>query len=245
MLRIAICDDNELLCQELVEMIEDYVDKNRINAQIESFNDGADLNEFLKAGNPLDLIFLDIEMTKMNGIQLSKEIRMEMKNHQVNIVYITATDGYDRKLFEFQPLYFISKPIRVEKVFHAINLMIEQSTMKHEVFQFEYNGWRNGVALSEILYFKREKRIIRIITGKQEFKFYGKLDEVIKELPAERFIQIHRSYVINMDRVITSTHEAVTMADQMKILVSKNRRKAFRVSKHQRRKERAYATGSI
>lgn len=239
MLRVAICDDEVALCSELEEMIRKYEMINRISFQVYTFSDGSELYEYMKKGNQIDLVFLDIEMGGMDGIQVSEKIRIEMNNYQTMIIYISAKDRYDRKLFDFQPLHFLAKPINKNKVFSDLDLVVKLVKKTNMIFSYKYQGMDNGIPSSEILYFEGDKRLIWIVTENQRYKFYGKITSVLKELPTENFIQIHRSYIVNFQYVIKYSKENVMMANQKYLPISKNRRDAIYEKQLEMIKERS------
>ncbi|WMJ86365.1 LytR/AlgR family response regulator transcription factor [Anaerocolumna sp. MB42-C2] len=125
MFRIAICDDETIICSEIEQIILDYRKMCLEEIEMEVFTSGEELCHFMKNGEEFDLIFLDIELKNMNGVQVGKIIREGMKNETVQIVYISGKDNYYLELFEVRPMHFIHKPIEREKIIKDIEKAME------------------------------------------------------------------------------------------------------------------------
>ena len=98
---IAVCDDMKEITAQLVQIAEQQSMK-QIQT-VKGFYSGGQLMEYM-AKNNVDLLFLDIELGDMTGIDISRKIRKEDHNDTMQIVYMTGKEGYERELFDFQPL---------------------------------------------------------------------------------------------------------------------------------------------
>lgn len=228
MLRVAICDDDQVICSELETLILEYQKRIQTKFDIEVFGSGAELYSFLSKGNMVDLIFLDIEMDDMDGIELGEKIRVEMNDHRTSIIYVSGKDGYDRKLFDYQPLHFLSKPIDRKKVFTDLELAMKLFQKNHQVYSFKTGHDTNRVLMQDILYFESKGRKVRIVTMDQEYDFYGTIDSVLQELPKRSFIQIHRSYIVNYYHVKVFSYDRVIMENNKCLSIGQKRRQAVR-----------------
>ena len=110
MLRFAVCDDEEYICNKLEEYIYKYCESKIIKAEVDIFNTGESFINFLNNNNDYHIIFLDIELKNCNGIDVSEHIRNSLNNETVQIVYVSGKSGYDRQLFSYRPFHFIDKP---------------------------------------------------------------------------------------------------------------------------------------
>ncbi|MBD5080588.1 MAG: response regulator [Ruminococcaceae bacterium] len=133
MLRIAVCDDIRETVAEINDYILEYQNKSGQKIAVNNFYNAEDLWEFLKTDH-CDLIFLDIELDKMNGVELGNRIRKELKDHNIKIVVISATEGYYKQLFDIQPLNFLPKPIDKTKLFEAIDLAVRLTDEQNHIF---------------------------------------------------------------------------------------------------------------
>ena len=109
MFNIAVCDDMKEITAQLVQIAEQQSMK-QIQT-VKGFYSGGQLMEYM-AKNNVDLLFLDIELGDMTGIDISRKIRKEDHNDTMQIVYMTGKEGYERELFDFQPLNFLANVLQ-------------------------------------------------------------------------------------------------------------------------------------
>jgi len=98
MFRIAICDDETVICAGIEQVLLDYGKTCLEDIEVEVFTSGEELCHFMQKEEEFDLIFLDIELKQMNGVEVGKMIRDEMKNEIVQIVYISGKDRLPQKI---------------------------------------------------------------------------------------------------------------------------------------------------
>ncbi len=110
-----------------------------MKSDIEVFYSGESFLADIMQGNQFDLIYLDIEMDQINGIEVGRQIRKEMKDYTTEIVYVSGKDEYDRQLFEVQPLHFIPKPIASNIVIDDLKLALERSKKLHRSYLINFN----------------------------------------------------------------------------------------------------------
>lgn len=227
MIRIAVCDDIHEVVTQVNGYLLEYQQLKNQRLDITSFFNAEDLWEHLKA-NHCDLIILDIELVKMNGVELGHLIRTELDDHAVSIIYISAMDTYDRQLFDVQPLNFLPKPINKEKLFEAVNLAIRLLDDKNHIFVFKDKDGSHRIKIKEILYFESFAHDLQIVTTNGNYAFRAGLTDIMSELSDHGFIQVHRSYIVNYDQIKTIKYEELIMANGDAIPVSRNKRKDTR-----------------
>jgi len=164
MLNVAICDDNKYICSIIEEIFNDYKNKSKIEIRVEVFYSGEKLIEHLKNEDKFDLIFLDIELGNITGIEVASHIRNEFDDHMSKIVFITSKNGYEQKLFEVQPLNFIKKPIDSRKLKKCIQLAIKLLKIENKSFRYKKGNNIIKVDVKDILYFESKGKKIKIIT---------------------------------------------------------------------------------
>lgn len=197
MLNIAICDDNLTTTSELENLLLSLGNKIHVTLNISVFFDGKSLCDSVKQGEIYDLIYLDIEMNTLNGIQTAHIIRNS--NHYSLIIYVSAYETYYKQLFEVEAFRFLSKPIDpklFEKYFFAAYKKLH---LKNEYYIFTFNQKSYRIPFSDITYFESNRRNIIIHTQCDVYRHIGKLDIVDSFLHDNnvKFLRIHQSYLIN------------------------------------------------
>lgn len=238
MFKIAVCDDEQAICSLIEKISLQYQKESCTKLEIEVFYSGEELYKHIQERGRFDLIFLDIEMKLVNGIEVGRKIREEMDDYSTKIVFVSGTDSYYRDLFEVQPLNFISKPIQPNKIRENIRLAMKLSNQLDGVFKYKKRQESYKIDVRDILYFESMNREIRMVTTQGEERFYGKLEEIITQVAKYQFIQIHKSYVVNYNQIIQFRYEAVILPDGESLPISQSKRKEVRHLQMQYEKER-------
>lgn len=128
--RIAICDDEINICTGLEEMLQKIMQEFNVQFEIEPWFSGERLCQDLDAGNRYELIFLDIQMLTLNGIDVGKLIRNDLNDFKTQIVYISYHKDYAIHLFKTQPLDFLVKPLAYDAVKDVIRTFLKLEEKK-------------------------------------------------------------------------------------------------------------------
>lgn len=226
MFKIGICDDNRDLCDQLDQIVWNYGRENKIPMDIEVFYSGEDLCDYIQTEGSFQLIFLDIELDNMSGIHVGDLIRNKLIDHDTEIVYISGKSEYAMELFNKHPLDFLIKPLGAELVIEKLKLALDKWGRDKSFFHFKIGAKIYRIKCHEIAFFESNGRKIKLVTAQQTFEFYGKLVEVVDKLP-QQFLQIHKSYIINFDKVAEYNRDFVTMKDGTKLKTSKTYRSGY------------------
>lgn len=227
---IGICDDEIKTCNELEKYIEAYLKSNYLIASIEVFYSGETLCKYLNAENPrFNLVFLDIELPQINGIQVGNYIRDLLKDEVVEIIYISSKTNYAMELFANRPLDFIVKPLQYDKIAKTLDVANKRGRIRKKLFEYQCNQIVKRVPLHEIMYFKSDnKKINMILYDGTTAIFTSKLKDIQKKISNVIFLQIHKSYLINCDFVLEYTYEWVKMSNGDILNISKVNRNQVR-----------------
>ncbi len=231
-MRIAICDDDISFTSKLEDIISREIAKNGKKTEIDVFFDGETLVKSIENGQRYSMIFLDIEMKKMNGITAARRIRQ--LDRYTLIIYISSYDDYLKELFEVEPFRFVSKPIQLEQLQRYCAEAIKKIEGMNNLFVYSYNKEEYSVPIKEIVYFESNKRLIDIHMNDGTVRsFYGKLNNVEKEIQKmnKHFIRIHQSFLVNYSYVKRMTFSEVVLEynnEEYVLRISEDRRSTVR-----------------
>lgn len=125
MYKIGICDDGKNICSSLEKMILHYAEKKEILVEIKIWYTGEGICDYLKEKQQIDILFLDIELYEMTGIQAADFIRNHLEDRVMQIIYISGKSSYAKELFKTQPMDFLVKPITQQDIDGTLNLAIK------------------------------------------------------------------------------------------------------------------------
>lgn len=228
-LRIAICDDEKIITDRLHSQIQHIIKSWSVSAFIQDFNNGDDLLYEIDNSGVFEIIFMDIEIGKQNGIKLAKILRD--KNLYFLLIFISQYDTYYRTAFEVQPFWFLDKPFTDDKLELVLKKAIDNLNNVCDTFDFSYNKIFYRVPVDNIMYFESNKRtiIIKCDDGKQ-YICYDKLDNIEKRIESSyrRFIRIHRSFYVNQKYIKKYNYEQIELFNGTILCISALRREKVR-----------------
>jgi len=224
--RIGICDDERNTCMELEKMIREYAKQNMLDLETLIWHTGEELCEIIGELR-LDLLFLDIELVTTSGIEVGRYIRNKMENHEIAIAYISSKSSYAMELFKIRPIDFLIKPVRYEDVAEIIAESLKFYRRNKKIFEYHSKGVYGKVQYRDIICFSSDNKKVNIMTVSSVIVFNGRLRDILPQLP-ENFIQIHQSYIINLDHMVSCTYDCVTMSGEVVFNISQPYRKEVR-----------------
>ena len=225
--KIAVCDDESVICRTIYDMIKDISKLIDIRFETDCFSSGEELCDEMKS-NPYDLIFLDIELSRMNGIAVGKYIRENLNNETVQIAYISSKQQYAMELFESRPINFLIKPITSEKILTIIEKLLKLHAVDTQIFKFKVRQEYIKLPMSEIIYFSSSGRTVTLVSLDKSYTFYGTLEDIYSEIKNRHFLYIHKSFIVNYRYVRQYEYEQVTLLDGTVLPISQPRRKLIR-----------------
>lgn len=227
-MKVAICDDDIMMTSIIEEMLVEIEKKEKIKIDIDVFFDGKNLITAFEQGIEYQIIYLDIEMKDLDGIQTARYIRKIDVN--TLIIYMSGYEEYLKELFEVEPFRFLSKPIEKEKFEKYFKDAYRRLQLDKEILMIHFKNDFFRVSIGKIIYFESNKRYIYVIMENRKYMFYGKLNDVEKQMEKSGnvFLRIHQSYLVNYKFVERINSTNVRMYNGKELPVSEDRQKALK-----------------
>lgn len=227
-INIAVCDDNQELCSQLENLLIGILNELEIKFEIDLFYSGESLCKEMKRSE-YDLIFLDIELQQMNGVEIGKFIRETLKNEIIQIAFISSKKEYALKLFDFRPINFLVKPLNTEKIKKVIDKYMVISEQDNHLFAYKKGFDYYKIPMSDIMYFHNNTRKVTVVTRNGSDEFYDSLENIYIKVKGHNFLFIHKSIIVNYNYITKFGYEQVTMIDGSAFSISQSRRKNIRI----------------
>jgi len=226
MLKIAVCDDDPAIAGNIAALLSGIGHKYPDKITVDTFLSGEGLIESVKANTMYDIIYLDIELGELNGIDIGRLIRQQ--STEALIVFISSYDKYYKPAFDVQPFNFMDKPINRLEFKTLFDRMYARICSNDNLFQYNTNKVYKRVAYKEILYFENFKRQIVMHTLTAQDTFYGSISKLADDLKRKEFILIHQSFLVNYLHITEFDYKEVKLANGQVIMIPVNRRSAVR-----------------
>lgn len=212
MLRIAICDD-ETDARDALRILLEKILIEDAEEIVYEFSSGTNAASWI-ANHPgeIDLLFLDVEMKGLNGMETAEKIRTF--DRQILIVFVTGYSDYVFDGYRVGALDYLMKPVTEEKLRLLLGRVRAKSAQEEpHTFTLKNRDGTWRFRFPDILYFYSDRRQVILVTARGEYPFYARLDEVEKQLSPD-FVRIHQRYLIQPANVDYLGGESVTINGQ-------------------------------
>ncbi len=145
-----------------------------------------------------DILLLDIEMGQMNGMELARKVRQG--NDMVQMVFITGYPDFAAEGYEVSALHYLMKPVSPEKLWAVLDKAAANLAREEKYLSVTYDRKTDYVPLSRILYIEAQKQYVLIYTLEETYRMKKSLAKTAEELD-EYFLQVHRSFCVNLRHV--------------------------------------------
>lgn len=222
--KCIIVDDEPLA----ISAIENHISKINDIEILAKCTDAIEAFDVLK-NNKVDLIFLDIEMPELNGVNLLKSLK-----NPPAVIFTTAYRNYAIEAFDLDIVDYLLKPIEFDRFLRAIERFYSLIKSKKEIntdlkendecLKIKANKKTHIVYYKEIIYIENIADYLQIITSNKKITTKMAIRDLEEILPNDRFIRIHRSYIISIKNIESYTNHSVTI-NQVELPVSRSYRK--------------------
>ena len=198
-LKCAVVDDSSLQRLSIVKLIKDHPSLKLI----------AEYNNAIETKNGLldtevDLIFLDIEMPILSGFDLLDDLP-----NKPQIIFVTGKTKYAFKAFDYDAVDYLHKPISKERFMNAVSKAINLYRLKHEGVPIEDDDYifvksnlkNRKVFLNKLKFIEALGDYVKFVTEKDNFVVLATMKSFESQLPANKFLRIHKSYIVNLDKI--------------------------------------------
>jgi len=224
MTRCVIIDDEPLA----IKLLSSYLEKIDDFELIESFSNPLKALSYLN-NNSVDLVFLDIQMPEINGVQLAKVLADQLK-----IIFTTAYPNYAVDGFELKALDYLLKPISFHRFLDAVNRyeikkldtkpLVENST---DFIFVKTENRLQKIKLDEIYFLKGMGDYCAIITDDSKVMTLENMKSFEAKLPTDKFIRVHKSYIVSINKIKYIEKNRISIKEEL-IPISASYDKAFK-----------------
>lgn len=230
MIKIAVCDDELNITEQMQGIISEYQEEKSEDIQCDVFHDGESL---LMSNKDYDIVFLDIYMLGTDGIETAKRIRL--KDKTVEIIYLTSYMGLTKEALSVHAFEYLEKPIKKLEIFfqldeviaRLLNIRVNEQT-RYPIMEFNLGKLKLRLPLDNIYYFEREDRRIKMVTKKGNYILYETIASIEKRLRQYDFVLSHQSFLVNINNMKDYVKNDIIMTNNDVIPLAQKRSSEFR-----------------
>jgi len=229
MLTISICDDNMQFALALSNHIRQYCALSlpeRIECKITpAFGSASELLNYLEQYS-IDILFLDIDMPRMNGFETAEIINQRYPN--TIIIFVSAHNNFVYSSFDYNPFRFLRKSHLKEELPHALNKAINKCILDSESVTLKTTEGIQVIRLNDIMYIESCKNYYTIYCASgSEYKCRGTLATAEETLKEFDFFRIHAAYIINFDYIDSIKNNNLTVKNGVILPISNQKHNNF------------------
>ena len=219
-LKCAVVDDSTLQRLSIVKLIQNHPSLTLVAQYTNAVEAKAGL-----LANEIDLAFLDIEMPVLSGFDLLDDL-----THKPQIIFVTGKTKYAFKAFDYDAVDYLRKPIAKDRFLNAVHKAIVNHKLKNEEgfddedFIFvKSNLKKQKVFLSELRYIEALGDYVKMVTEHDSLVVLSTMKAFENLLPEGRFLRIHKSYIVNVEKVERYNSKQIEL-DNQQLPLSRNRK---------------------
>jgi two-component system LytT family response regulator len=219
-LKCAIVDDSTLQRLSIVRLI-----KNHPSLELIAEYSNAIEAKIGLATSEIDLVFLDIEMPILSGFALLDDLTLKPQ-----IIFVTGKTKYAFKAFDYDAVDYLRKPISKERFLNAVHKAVSNFKMKNDE-SFDENDFifvksnlkKRKVFLNDLKYIVALGDYVKLVTENDSLIVLSTMKTFEAILPEDRFLRIHKSYIVNLDKVLRYNSKVIELEKQQ-LPLSRNRK---------------------
>lgn len=217
MIRIAIVDDEKLIREHIKTLIKNK----QVECLIDTYSAG---EELLRTDKCYDMVFLDIQMEGINGIETARVLRQ--KTEDAVLIFITGVKEYVLDAFDVAAFHYLIKPIDEQKfadVFKRAVLEVGKKKQQVNGQLFVKTRYRNvTLAQNDVLYIESRGKKVEIHTKTDVIDAYAGIGELEKQLK-QNFYRCHRGYLVNLAFIMEYSNDSITLNNGECIILAKEK----------------------
>ena len=216
---IAVVDDEKTIREHICALIE----KQKPGSHIEAYATG---EELLASGKRFDIVFLDIQMGGMNGIEAARKLRERQED--TVLIFITGIKEYVFDALDLYAFHYLLKPVDEGKFAEVLQRAAGEAKKKKEKKCLFIRTKNLTLDQSDILYIESRAKKLEIHTtgADKAIEIYAVMDELEGQL-GEDFYRCHRAYIVNMAQITEYDNESITLTNGDKVYLAKKKYSEF------------------
>lgn len=218
MVKIAICDDEKLFVGHISEIVRAFFAEQKVDYHLDEFYSGEEFVQLKEKVGDYDIVFLDMQMKELNGIETARYLRKY--GEDTFLVFVTAHAEYATTGYQVQASWYVIKDYNkmVVDLREALKNILRRIKKDHKVITYKFSKVGDvKIRVSNIVYieYRNHRAVFHVLSKGQidEYSLYKKLDDIENEIASDDLLRIQKSYLVNVNHVEKLLDQDVILID--------------------------------
>lgn len=231
---MAICDDEEFYIEDMCGYLKAFTSEEEVELHVEKYHSGLELLDAMREhGKSFDMIFLDVDMPQINGMDTAMEIRKFDTN--VIICFVTSHRQYAFDAFQVNASGYCEKPVSYVRLKSMLNKCIQEiryikdrKTAEEIYLEISYGKEPIIVPIKKVVFIEKQRNKCVLHTTDGEITCYDTLSNIYEKLNHEVFFFVHQGYIVNFNHILEVQAKAVIVTGPLDVPISRKYYKEMR-----------------
>ena len=219
MLHIAVCDDNKKTIEYVKGILCDIFRKQEEEAEIDTYLGGHALWKAINEDKKYDMLFLDLYMPDLPGLDLGN--RMRKNSPETLIIIVSNREDYVFEAFKMKPFRFVRKQRFQEEIEKAVQEAIAEIHEQNQPFWIQSGTVNYCLYVKKILWIESHDKHIEVVYPQDRMVFRYKISDIEQELEDMGFIKIHRSILVNVRHIQSLKKDEILMDNGQTFVIAR------------------------
>lgn len=229
--KVAVCDDEENELSHIASLIKKYNAEHKIELKTDVFSSSRELLSTYNTAGQYDIVFLDVEMPGMSGLELAHRIR-HIPDTWVKLIFVSNYPKYMQESFNVQAFNYLEKPLTYKGFSRLMTRVIDQiESGRDDVFIVSGGNNAVKVPIRDILYIEAisdSNGLLNIITTKDTIRYRGSIIATERKLGIHSFVSPHRGILVNLLHVHFVTRKELILDNGKALPISRRQEKCIK-----------------
>lgn len=221
MIDIAICDDEAVIREQLHQFVKNSI----LDSHIEIYATG---EELLAVDRNFDLLFLDIQMEGLSGMEAARSLRAKNKN--IIIIFVTGSKEYVFEAFDVSAFHYLLKPLAEERFDEVLMRALEEVNRRKiqdkKQLLIQTRNRNYNLDQSTIFYLESRGKKVEIHTSLETIEVYASISKLEEQLGSS-FYRCHRGYLVNLAHIVEYRTDRIRLSNGEEVYLAKEKYQSF------------------
>lgn len=223
--QIFFCDDDAEASAIYLPKIKAAFKTYLEHVDITAFRSPSRLLEHIRNGNSCDLLFIDIDMPEMSGIDLCR--KLQAQGYSIPVVFLSNMEERVYETFEFPTVFFLRKRFFTNELQKVVRRALQETARKRETVLLNAGTQSYRLAVSDVKYLEIMDQMLTVFMVNGQIVLRYKMENAERLLLPYGFLRVHKSYLVNYNYIHSIQREELSLTDGTRIPVSRRRYQAL------------------